>query len=283
MKYKSWSSLKFLLTGILGLASLVVMFSSCGSTKEITYMQGSFDTAKLSQAKIIDPIIQKGDILSIIVYSDNPDATKIYNQALITTSSSSSSSSSGGGGDAGSPSITGSSPTSIGYLVDENGNIEFQGLGLIHVDSLTRSTLRDTLNERLKPFLTNPYYNIRIVNRKYTMLGEVGKPGIYSIPGDQINLFEALGLAGDMTFYGRRDNVLFIRETNGKRQFARLDLRKPEILVSPYFYLQQNDIVIVEANKKKIVANDAVTTRNVSLIATGISIFAIIYTIFRTN
>jgi polysaccharide biosynthesis/export protein len=281
MKYNSCLSLKFLLTGLLGLIFMAVMFTSCGSVKELTYVQGSFDTTRLSQAKIIDPIIQKGDLLLIIVYSDNPEATRIYNQALITAGATS-----GGGVDAGSAAanstaISGTSPTSAGYLVDDKGNIEFQGLGLIHVDSMTRSTLRDTLNERFKLFLTNPYYNIRIVNRRYTMLGEVTKPGIYSIPGDQVNLFEALGLAGDMTFYGRRDNVLFIRETNGKRQFARLDLTKPEVLVSPYFYLQQNDIIIVETNKRKIAANDQVTLRNVSIIATAISVVAIIYSIFR--
>jgi polysaccharide export outer membrane protein len=264
---------------MLGLVFLAVLSGSCTNVKELTYVQGSFDTAKLSQAKIIDPIIQKGDVLSIIVYSDNPDATKIYNQALITTSSASSAS----GGEA-APSageISGASPTTGGYLVDENGNIEFQGLGLIHVDSMTRSTLRDTLNNRLRPFLTNPYYNIHIVNRRFTMLGEIGKPGIYAIPGDQINLFEALGLAGDLTFFGRRDNVLFIRETNGKRQFARLDLTKPEIMISPYFYLQQNDVIIIEANKKKIAANDQTTLRDVSIVATAISVFAIIYSIFR--
>jgi polysaccharide export outer membrane protein len=277
MKHNFWSSLKFLLTGILGLVLLIVMFSSCGSVKELTYLQGSFDTAKLSQAKIIDPIIQKGDILSIIVYSDNPEATRIYNQPLITTASSGGSTDAGGSNTA----ISGAAPTSGGYLVDENGNIEFQGLGLIHADSLTRSTLRDTLNERLKPFLTNPYYNIRIVNRRYTMLGEVTKPGIYSMQGDQVNLFQALGLAGDLTFYGRRDNVLFIRETNGIRQFARLNLTKPDLLVSPYFYLQQNDIIIVEANKNKVAANDQVTLRNISIIATVFSIFAIVYEVIR--
>jgi polysaccharide biosynthesis/export protein len=282
MKYNSWSSLKFLLTGMLGLAFLAVMFSSCGSVKELTYIQGSFDTAKLSQAKIIDPIIQKGDLLIIIVYSDNPEATRIYNQPLITASSTSAGGLVDASGGAGSSSaISGTSPTSAGYLVDDKGNIEFQGLGLLHVDSMTRSTLRDSLNERFKPFLTNPYYNIRIVNRRYTMLGEVTKPGIYSIPGEQINLFEAFGLAGDLTFYGRRDNVLFIREINGKRQFARLDLTKPEVLASPYFYLQQNDIIIVETNKRKIAANDQVTLRNISIAATAISVVAIIFSLFR--
>jgi polysaccharide biosynthesis/export protein len=96
-----------------------------------------------------------------------------------------------------------------------------------------------------------------------------------------VNLLEALGVAGDMTFFGRRDNVLVIRESNGKRQFARLDLTKPEIIASPYFYLQQNDVVIFEATKKKITANDQTTVRNVSLAATLISLFAIIYSVFK--
>jgi polysaccharide export outer membrane protein len=264
---------KSLLTGFFGL-SLVAMFCSCAHLKDLTYMQGAFDTTALSKAKLIDPVIQKGDMISIIVYSDNPEATRIFNQALITTGAA------GSGGDA-STGITGATPSSPGYMVDENGNIEFQGLGLIHVDSMTRSVLKDTLNARLKPYLNNPYYNIRFLNSRFTMLGEVNRPGIFSIPGDHVNLLEALGMAGDMTFFGRRDNVLIIREINGKRQFARLDLTKPEIMISPYFYLQQNDVVIIEATNKKIAANDQTLTRNVTLAATLISVFAIIYTIFR--
>jgi polysaccharide export outer membrane protein len=113
------------------------------------------------------------------------------------------------------------------------------------------------------------------------MLGEINKPGVINIPGEKINLLEALALAGDMTFYGRRDNVLVIRQSNGRREFGRMDITKPEIMGSPYFYLQQNDIVIVEANNKKVAANDVVLVRNISLAATILSMIAILYGIFR--
>jgi polysaccharide export outer membrane protein len=265
---------------LIGLITILTMLlDACTNTRALTYMQGSFDTAKLSQVKVPEPIIQKGDLLSIIVYSDNQEATKLYNQPLINSAPSAAGTQSGGIGE----SSPGSSPTTPGYLVDENGNIELQGIGLVHVDSLTRGALKDTLDHRLSPFLTNPYYTIRFLNLHYTMLGEIAKPGIYAIPGDRVNLLEALGVAGDMTFFGRRDNVLVIRETNGIRQFARLDLTKPEIIASPYFYLQQNDVVIFEATKKKVAANDQTTIRNVSLAATVISLFAIIYSVFRNN
>jgi polysaccharide export outer membrane protein len=234
---------------------------SCGSTRELTYLQGSFDTAKLSQIVTTEYLIQKGDLLTIVVFSDNPEATKIYNQPLAA----------GAGASGGSGS----------YLVDENGFIEMQGLGLIHVDGLTKLQLRDTINEKLANFLVNPYCTIRFMNNKFTILGEIGHPGVFPIPGDRLNMLEALGLAGDMTFYGRRDNIMVIREVNGKREFARLDITKPEVMASPYFYLQPNDLVIIEANKKKIAANDQVTLRNISIAATVISVFAILYSIFR--
>jgi len=253
-------------------AFFVSLFSSCGSTRPLTYMQGAFDTAKLSVITASEPIIRKGDLLSIIVFSDNPDATRIYNQSVITTA----------GGTAVSG-IPGSAPVSPGYLVDEHGNIMFQQLGSLHVEGLTIAQLKDTLDGRFQSdsLLKHPYYSIRFLNYKFTMLGEIARPGQFSIPGDRINLLEALALAGDMTFYGRRDNVLIIRESNGKREWARLDLTKPEVMGSPYFYLQQNDLVIVEQTRKKVAANDQLTTRNVSLAATIVSTLAILYTIFR--
>lgn len=251
------------------------VFCSCGNTRHLIYMQGKFDTTKLSQVQSSDPVIQKGDLLSIIVYSDNPQATAIYNQALVTASGAMA------GNGSSTVSIGGGSPTTPGYLVNEKGNIEFQGLGTLHIVGLTRAQLTDTLNDRLRGFLKNPYYTIRFLNYRFTMLGEVNKPAIYTIPGDRVNILEALAMAGDMTFYGRRDNVLIIRENDGKREFARLDLTKPEIMASPYFYIQQNDVVVFEPTKKKVIANDQVTIRDISIATAIVSTLAILYSIFK--
>ncbi len=261
----------------------MLLLCSCGNTRHLTYLQGSFDTARLNQVKPSDPVVQKGDLLSIIVYSDNPAATAIYNQPI--SGASSSGSAPAGGGDAAgglsAASAGGASPASPGYLVDEAGNIQFQALGQLHVEGLTKSQVKELLDSKLKNFLTNPYYTVRFLNYKLTMLGEVMRPGVYSIPGESVNLLEALGMAGDMTFFGRRDNILVVREFNGKREFGRLDITKPEVMVSPYFNLQQGDVVIVEATKRKIAANDQLTTRNISLAVSIVSTLAILYSIFR--
>jgi polysaccharide export outer membrane protein len=249
--------------------------SSCGDTKQLVLLQGKFDTAKLSIINPVEPIIRKGDIMSIIVYSDNPDATKIYNQSLIVTGNAAVIAPSGEAAVGGAP------PAAPGYQVDVDGNIVFQGLGKIHIEGLTKAALKDTLDARLMPFLQHPYYSIRFLNFKFTMMGEVTRPGVISIPGERINILEAIALAGDLTFYARRDSVLVIRENNNKREFARLDLRKPEIMASPYFYLQQNDIVIFEPTKRKVAANDVVTTRNITLALAIISTFTVVYSIFH--
>jgi polysaccharide export outer membrane protein len=251
-------------------------------------MQGSFDTAKLSQIKIPEPRVRPGDLLSIIVYSDNPEATALFNQSLIIMSNSGSSPAgasgvggAGGGSGSNAGAVGAGSPTTPGYLVDEDGNIQFQGLGLLHVEGLSKDSLKILLDSRLKQYLKNPYYTIRFMNYRFTMLGEVAHPGIFSIPGEHVSLLEAIGLAGDLTLYGRRDNILVMRETEGQRQWARLDLTKPQVIASPFYYLQQNDVVYVEATKKKLLANDQATTRNVTIAATVISALAIVISLLR--
>ena len=269
-------------------AGLALIFGSCVNTRKITYMQGSFDTAALSKIDLKEPVIMNGDVLSIIVYSDNPAATAIFNQPVIgggsgvgSTVSGSSTGSATGATALASSSPAGGSPGAGGYLVDEKGNIQMQQIGVIHVDSLSRSQLKDTLEARLKEFLSNPYVTIRFLNYRFTMLGEVNHPGIYNMPAEHVNLFEALGLGGDLTFYGRRDNILVVRETNGKREYGRMDLTKPEIVLSPYFNLKPNDVVYVEANKKKIAASDQSVLRNVTIVTSVVSVLALLVTIFR--
>jgi polysaccharide export outer membrane protein len=271
------SLLKNLLPALFGLWIMHTM-SSCGTTKGYIMVRGPFDTAKLSQINAVEPTIRKGDILSIIVFSDNPEATKIYNQSLIATSTTASSSAVTAGV---SQTRGTASPSGAGYEVDADGNIVFQGLGKIKIEGLTIAALKDTLNARLGPYLQHPYFSIRFENYKFTMMGEVAKPGIITIPGNRINMLEAIALCGDLTSYADRDSVFIIRETNNKREFAWMNLTKPDIMASPYYYIQQNDIIIVEPNKKKSVANDVIVSRNIALAFAIISTIAILYATFR--
>jgi polysaccharide export outer membrane protein len=278
-------------------AALIIcsfLFPSCVNTRNLTYMQGSFDTTNLSKINIPEAKVRPGDLLNIIIYSDNPEASVLYNQSLIIVNNGAGASSSGGAGASGTGgggggtgsnagAIGGGSPTTPGYLVDEDGNIQFQSpdIGTLHVEGLTRDSLKLLLDSKLKRYLKNPYYTIRFMNYRFTMLGEVSRPGIFSIPGEHVSLLEALSLAGDMTLYGRRDNILVIREYEGKREWARLDLTKPDIMLSPYYYLQQNDVVYIEANKKKVQANDQSTIKSVTIAATIISTIAIVISLLR--
>jgi polysaccharide biosynthesis/export protein len=264
------------LSSIAALLLLVLAISSCGSTKNLQYMQGSFDTSKFATYSIPEPVIQKGDLLSILVFSDRPDATALYNQSVISSQPGASTNSTGTAA-VGLPTVT-----APGYLVDNNGNIQFQGIGQLHIEGLNKEQLIDLLNKKIKDtLLFNPYYNIRFLNFKITLIGDVARPGVYSIPSEQINLLEALGLAGDLNITARRDNVRIIREQNGKRQFGTIDLRSPEILRSPFYQLHQNDVIYVDFNKSKAAGSDLTTTRNISLAATVVSTLAILYSIFR--
>jgi polysaccharide export outer membrane protein len=253
----------------------IAIFSSCGNVRELQYFQGAFDTAKLSQIKYPEPVFQKNDLVSILVYSDDPRASAYYNLPASTTISNtvgaSSDMSAGGGG---------LQSGGASYLVDETGNIQFPGLGNLEVAGLTKDQLYKLLEAKLQDKLSHPYFIIRFTSYKITMLGEVARPGIFTIPNERVSLIEALAIAGDLTVYGRRENVLIIRELNGVRTWHRIDLRSPDIVASPYFYLQPNDVVYVDLNKTKASANDAVVVRNISL---GISIISLLIVIISIS
>lgn len=268
---------------------MIISLVSCVSTRPLQYMQGSFDTAAMSHYNIPEPIIQQNDLLSIVVYSDNPAATALYNQSLGGSGGASGGTTGGsGGGAAGgasggglSISTGGSNPSSGGYLVDQEGNIQFQGLGTLHVTGLTKQQLKDTLEERLKVYLTNPYCTVRFTNFKITVIGDVVHPSIFTIPNERVNLLEALGLAGDLNVTARRDNVLIIREQDGKREFGRIDLTKPDIFKSPFYELKQNDVIYVDLGKNKAAIADQTTVRNITLATSIITTIILIITVLK--
>jgi len=262
-------------TLVLLFASVLAITCSCGNVREMQYLQGQFDTAKMSQATYPVPVIQKNDLLNITVYSESPVASSYYNLPPITSTQTSAITQGAG--------TLSNMPEEPSYLVDLNGEIQMPGLGRIPVAGLTKQQLDSVLISRLKDKLTNPYVVIRLASYRVTLIGEVSKPGQFTIPNERISLLEAIALAGDLTPFARRDNVLVIREINGERSYQRLNLKDPYVLNSPYFFLQPNDMVIVEPNKSKAAASDQVVVRNISLAVSLISVIAVIITLSRTK
>ena len=168
------------------------------------------------------------------------------------------------------------------YEVDHEGMIYFPKVGKLKLEGLTKEGIIDLLNSRLKDkYLTNPYYVIQFVNLKITVFGDVNKPGVYPLSRPDFNIFEALTVAGDLTYYGKRENILVIREVNGKRLFGRIDVTSADVFNSPFYYLQQNDMVFVDMRKGKVSGTDQAWLRNASLLLSLLTTVTILVNIFR--
>lgn len=258
------------LAGILLLAYIAIIggTTSCVSPKSIVYFQG--DTVRVSSQEISQkyiPKIQSSDILSIIVGSLNTEANEVFNTPNQFTTASTNYSNTGG------PRVQ-----PLGYLVDSDGQIEIPLIGKLKVAGLRTTDAADTIRIRLQNFLKEPSVIVRNLNFKVSVLGEVKLPAVYVIPDEKISLPEVLSLAGDLTIYGNRSNVMIIREENGKREYARLDLTSRSVFNSPYYYLHKNDVIYVEPVKAKMLDTDS-RIRTVPLIATivgGVSTLGIL-------
>lgn len=219
---------------------VLLFFSSCGAGRSLTYF-GNLKESETYTSTItnrVEPVIQPDDLLSITLSSLNPESNVLFNNGLLQAP--------GGGGSAGS-----GEKLNEGYLVDKTGSINYPVLGTLKIAGLTKTEAIQLLTTKISQYVKNPIINIRFLNFKVTVVGEVNHPATIDVRTERINIVEALGLAGDMTIYGKRTNVLIIREKNGVRNTARIDLSNKESLNSPYYYLQQNDIVYVEAEKAK--------------------------------
>lgn len=233
---------KKLTTGCV-LLVLLLWITSCRQQKEITYFQSPEDTTSTNQPSAnkvftFEPTIRPNDILKIYVSSINKEASSFFNPLMSNTDTKV------------------DDPEAYGYLVDAQGLIELPIIGSVKVAGLTVPLIRDTLKVKLSKYLENPTVRVIFDNFKVTVLGEVENPGVYLVRNERITVPEALGLAGDMTIFGKRSNVLIIREENNNREFAYINLTKRDVFESPYFFLHPNDVVYVEPAKGKTAASD---------------------------
>ena len=217
--------------------TMILVLGSCGSTKNVAYFQNADSISLAASRMLYEAKIMPKDELTITVITTDPKAAMPFNLSVSQTLGNSGQLSSGTG-------------SLQGYLVDNSGNIEFPVVGTLHVGGLTKKQAEDLIKKKVKPYLAekeNPIVTVRMASYHVSVLGEVTKPGIISVPQEKMSILEALAQAGDLTIYGKRDNVMLIREeANGQKTVHRLNLNDANIISSPYYYLQQNDIVYVE-------------------------------------
>lgn len=248
---------------IIALLFCQIFVISCANVRKSQYFSNQNDGSITSDNTPAQTLIRANDILSINVSSLNPGATAIFNAP---NNSFANDNTSGG---------VNMQPQ--GYLVNTDGNIQFPVLGNIKVAGLTTNQLRTQLTKTLtdRKLLVDPVVSVRHLNHRVTVLGEVARPGVVNVPSEKISLLEALGAAGDVTIYGRKDNIMILREENGAKVIKRLNLNSNELLTSPYYYLKSNDIVYVEANKAKV-GSSSRGSQLLPIILSGLSFAAII-------
>lgn len=219
--------------------------ASCISQKKVTYFQSENDSTSLDLKFTNKIVVQPGDILSVSVSSLNAQASEMFNPHI------------GSGLSGQLQTIQTVAPQSaLGYLVTDDGSITLPLVGKLPVSGLTVTEVSSLATKELNRYLEQPTVNVRMMNFKISVLGEVARPALYTIPNERITMPEALALAGDLTIFGKRDNILLIREVNGKKEFNRIDLTKRDLFSSSTYYLQPNDIIYVQPVKGKITASD---------------------------
>ena len=250
----------------------LIILTGCASPKKVLYMQDidAFKQQNIEEA--YEVLIHKDDLLAIMVNSRDPELALPFNLPLVTFQLGTNLESVG-------------QQRVLGYLVDSGGYIDFPILGKIHVDGLSRLQLTKLIKDRLieEDLIKDPIVTVQLLNYKISVMGEVARPGSFTISSDRITLLEALSMAGDLTIYGKRDRVAVIRERDGKRTVLYHDLRSADIFMSPCYYLQQNDIVYVEPNRTKIAQSQINQNNSVGVWLSALSVIASVLTIIITS
>jgi len=252
---------KTLTTGLL--LFQILWLASCGVPKNLQNAVYFKDSVTEAEKIVVNKpaVIMPGDRLNINITAINKEAADAFNAPQ-----------------------TSSSEGAQGYLVDSAGNIQLLQLGIVHVNGLTTAQLQQNLQKSLLDYIKGPVVTVNIVNFKVSVMGEVTDPKNVTVPDGKITILQAINETGDLTLFAKRENILVIRETNGKREFGRVNISSNEIFTSPYYYLQQNDVVYVEADKTKFLNSDARmqrNLRNLAFITTLITTTLLIVSIFK--
>lgn len=242
---------------------LCYLLQGCASNKDVLYLQ-NLNSFEDNQIAFKELKFQKSDILSIVVATPDQKSAVPFNLPAVTTLEER------------------AAATSVvqTYLIDHKGAINFPVLGKIDVAGKTNTQLTRELQHMLSRYIKNPIVTVRLTNFKVAVLGEVKKPGHFTIQNDRVNVFQALSMAGDMTIYGQRKEATLLREdSNGKKSYHPIDFTSKDLLNSPYYYMQQNDVLIVPPNKAQVQSsafnrNTPVFISIAGVIITVISIFA---------
>ena len=267
-------NLRSLYGSLLPCMIVAFLFASCQSYKKVPYLQDAEVIKNANQQEsLYDAKIMPKDLLTIVVSCTSPELAVPFNLTVASPASVSTNNQ-----------LT-TQPVLQPYLVDNEGKINFPVLGELKVGGLTKKETEDLIIDKLKPYIKEtPIVTVRMVNYKISVLGEVARPGTFTISNEKVNLLEALAMAGDMTVWGVRDNVKLIRESaDGKQEIVTLDLNNAETILSPYYWLQQNDIVYVTPNKAKARNSDIGNSTSLWFSATSIlvSLASLLVTIFK--
>ena len=231
----------------------LLLLTSCISTKKVNYFENKYEINTVLSKTLYDAKIMPKDILQIQVFSMTPEAAAPFNLLKLTGSSTTTSTTGQG--------------TIYDYLVDNDGNIEYPVLGTIHLGGLGKTEAEQFIKSKIQPYLAeneNIVVHVRMMNYKYAVLGSVGKPGVFTTQNEKVSILEAIAQAGDLKTFAYRDRIFLIRENaDGQKEFHQLDINDANIIASPYYYLQQNDVIYVEP--RKIEARNAFISANTSV------------------
>lgn len=269
--HKKYEGGIFLLKRIVVFILFSFINSSCSTNRNISYFNDVPDSLKadglnVALSNYIDPKVKPNDILQISIQTLDPQNATVMGLAPTPTFATQPLAS------------TTSQPDVSGYLVDKDGIIELPLVGKIVVKGMTTTEIREAIHQKVSIYYKEPVVNVRYVNFEITVLGEVTRPAKYIVPNEKVNLLDALSMAGDLTVYAKRENVMVIRDENGQKKIVRFDLSSSNIFNSPYFYLRQGDIVYVEPGKSKLATTDAAKSRIYSLAISAASVLVIILT-----